>query len=58
MDGTSWGAPVTQGTGAAPTTVMAFAPSQARFIRITQTGSATRGEQWAIAQVRVYQASR
>jgi hypothetical protein len=30
----------------------------AKFIRITQTGSAGNGEQWAIAQVRVYQATR
>ena len=58
MDGTSWGTPVAQGAGATPTTVIRFAPSDARFIRITQTGSAASGEQWAIAQVRVYQANR
>ena len=54
MDGTSWGDPVAQGAGAAPTTVIFFAPVQARFIRITQTGTAARTEQWAIAQVRVF----
>jgi mono/diheme cytochrome c family protein/glucose/arabinose dehydrogenase len=58
MDGTSWGTPVAQGAGATPTTVIRFAPSPARFIRITQTARATGGEQWAIAQVRVYQATR
>ena len=47
-----------QGAGGTPTTVIRFAPSDARFIRITQTGSAASGEQWAIAQVRVYQATR
>jgi glucose/arabinose dehydrogenase/mono/diheme cytochrome c family protein len=58
MDGSAWDSPVAQGAGAAPTTVMQFAPSEAKFIRITQTGSATNREQWAIAQVRVYQATR
>ncbi len=52
------GPPVAQGAGAAPTTVMQFAPADAKFIRITQTGSASNGEQWAIAQVRIYQATR
>jgi hypothetical protein len=58
MDGSTWGSPVAQGAGATPTTVMPFAPSEAKFIRITQTGTATSGEQWAIAQVRVYQGTR
>jgi glucose/arabinose dehydrogenase/mono/diheme cytochrome c family protein len=57
MDGSSWGPPVAQGTGA-PTTVMQFAPSEAKFIRINQTGNAANGEQWAIAQARVYQSAR
>ena len=30
MDGTTWGAPVAQGAGATPTTVIAFAPVQAQ----------------------------
>ena len=54
MDGTTWGNPVAQGAGSAPTTVINFAPVQARFIRITQTGTAAGTEQWAIAQVRVF----
>ena len=58
MDGNAWSAPVAQGAGAAPTTVIQFAPVQAKFIRINQTGSAPNGEQWAIAQVRVYQGGR
>jgi mono/diheme cytochrome c family protein/glucose/arabinose dehydrogenase len=57
MDGTSWGSPVAQGAGA-PTTVVQFAPSEAKFIRISQTGNAVGNEQWAIAQIRVYQAAR
>jgi beta-glucosidase len=54
MDGTAWGSPVAQGSGVAPTTVIAFAPVQAKFVRITQTGAAAGTEQWAIAQVRVF----
>ena len=57
MDGTTWGKPVAQGTGT-PTTVIAFPPVEATFIRITQTGSALRNEQWAIGQIRVYEAAR
>ena len=43
-----------QGAGSAPTTVIAFTPVQAKFVRITQTGTAAANEQWAIAQVRVF----
>ena len=54
MDGTSWGKPVAQGAGAAPATVIAFTPVQAKFVRITQTGTAAANEQWAIAQIKVF----
>jgi len=54
-DGTSWGAPIAQGSGGTPTTTIAFRPVQARFIRITQTGTAARNEWWAIQRIRVYQ---
>jgi mono/diheme cytochrome c family protein len=53
-DGTTWSKPLVQGTGPVPLTTMAFAPVPARFIRITQTGSAANGEMWAIAQLRVF----
>jgi hypothetical protein len=33
---------------------MYFAPVEAKFIRVTQEGSAAAGEQWAIAQLRLY----
>jgi mono/diheme cytochrome c family protein len=58
MDGNTWGAPVAQGAGDTPTTVAAFKPATARFIRITETGTARNGELWAIQQVRVYQMRR
>jgi hypothetical protein len=54
-DGSSWSASVAEGAGATPTTIIVFAPVHAKFIRITQTGAAMGKEQWAIAQVRVYE---
>jgi mono/diheme cytochrome c family protein len=54
-DGSTWSAPVAEGAGATPTTIMAFATVTAKFIRITQTGAAVGKEQWAIARVRVYE---
>ena len=54
MDGITWGTPVAQGAGEAPTTVIPFAAAQARFLRITQTGTAANGELWGIQQVRLY----
>jgi mono/diheme cytochrome c family protein len=54
MDGTSWGSAVAQGAGATPTTTVSFPRVQARFIRITQTGTAQNGQAWGIQQVRVY----
>jgi hypothetical protein len=57
-DGASWGAPVAQGAGATPSTLIAFRPVTAKFIRITQTGTASGNEVWSIQQVRVYQSGR
>jgi mono/diheme cytochrome c family protein len=54
-DGQSWSSPVARGAGSTPTTVIAFLPVQARFIRVTQTGTASGTEQWAIAQIRVFE---
>jgi hypothetical protein len=53
-DGAVWGAPVAQGQGAGPTTVIAFPPARAKFIRITQTASGD-APPWTIQRVRVYQ---
>jgi hypothetical protein len=53
-DGSTWGTPVAQNAGDTPTTIVMFKPVQAKFIRITQTGTARNGELWAIQQIRVY----
>ena len=59
LDGTKWSAPIAQGAGSTPTTVIVSArPTPAKFIRITQTGTATAGEVWGIQRVRVYRTGR
>ncbi len=40
-DGAQWGAPVAQGDGSAVTEIVFKAPQKARFVRITQVGSAS-----------------
>ncbi len=47
-----------QGAGETPTTIITFAPVTAKFVRITQTGTARNGEQWAIQQVEVLAAGK
>jgi glucosylceramidase len=53
IDGTTW-SDAAEGDGQSPTTVVAFVPTRARFIRITETAPARNNEQWAIAALRVY----
>ena len=50
-DDTTWGAAVAQGAGQSPTTIVWFAPTPAKFIKITQTGSAVNNEAWAIQTI-------
>ena len=52
LDGKSWSRPVAQGSGSAATTVAAFAPVRARFVRITQTGKGDAP--WSVLNLRVY----
>ena len=58
MDGVAWGAPVVQTAGETPTTIATFRPAPAKFLRITQTGTPTDSEAWAIQQLRVYEMRR
>jgi hypothetical protein len=53
-DGINWGTPVATGNGAIVTSV-SFAAHAARYIRITQTGSAG-GNWWSIAEFNAYMA--
>ncbi len=53
-DGTTWSAPVAQGSGQTPTTTIPFKPVQAKFIRVTQTASDAAAPIWAVQRVRIY----
>jgi mono/diheme cytochrome c family protein/glucose/arabinose dehydrogenase len=55
MDGTTWSAPVAEGEGKAPSTVIPFAPVRARFVRITQTATAEPPTPWSIQRLRLYE---
>ena len=56
MDGTTWGNPVAQGAGTGAFTAITFAPVQAKFVRITQTGSAPDAAPLAIQRLRLFEA--
>ncbi|HEX3800507.1 MAG TPA: discoidin domain-containing protein [Verrucomicrobiae bacterium] len=52
-DGKSWGEPVSEGRGTRATTEIGFKPAEAKFIRITQTGSVD-GLSWSIHELTLY----
>ena len=54
LDNTAWGQPVATGQSALPVTGIAFAPTKARFIRITQTGTVAN-RFWSIHELGIYQ---
>ncbi len=56
MDGKTWGAPVAQGAGSPATTIATFRPVQAKFVRVTQTGTAEAAPAWSVLNFRVYAA--
>jgi F5/8 type C domain len=58
MDGKTWSAPVAQGAGSLATTIATFRPVQAKFIRVTQTGTADGAPAWSVLNFRVYTAGK
>lgn len=54
-DGNTWSAPVAEGKGSGALTEITFAPAMAKFVRVTQTGSAS-GLYWTIAELSVFAA--
>ncbi len=56
MDGKTWAAPVAQGAGSPATTIATFRPVQAKFVRVTQTGTAEDAPAWSVLNFRVYAA--
>ena len=57
LDGTAWGKPVAEGRGRDALTYIPFPPTQARFVRITQTGTAN-GLFWSIDELNILQPSK
>jgi mono/diheme cytochrome c family protein len=58
MDGTTWGAPLAQGKGESARTTVTFAPTRAKYIRITQTETVEDAPAWSINNLRVYEAPK
>jgi O-glycosyl hydrolase len=52
-NGTTWSSPVAVGTGFGPSTQANFPAVSTRYLRITQTGTAS-SNYWSIAELRVY----
>ncbi len=52
-DGVNWGSPVATGTGTPNLTTITFPAQSARYVRITQTGSAN-GTYWSIDEFNVF----
>ncbi|MCC7043246.1 MAG: discoidin domain-containing protein [Acidobacteria bacterium] len=56
-DGSTWSAPVAQGPGQNPKTTITFAPVEAKFVRITQTGTPANPQAgWAIQRLTIFRA--
>jgi hypothetical protein len=53
-DGKSWSAPVGQGEGSVQTQTVTFKPVPAKFVRITQTGTAENPLPWSVLNFRLY----
>jgi uncharacterized repeat protein (TIGR02543 family) len=51
-DGSNWGSPVATGAGSSAVTVISFPQQTARYIKVTQTGSAV-GRWWSIHEFHV-----
>ena len=51
------GRPVAKGQGTGSSTSVTFAPVRAKFVRITQTGSAADAPPWSMLRLRLYEAS-
>ena len=57
MDGTTWGPAVATGKGTGTSTSVTFAPVRAKFVRITQTGTAPDAPPWSVLRLRLFEAS-
>jgi hypothetical protein len=55
MDGKAWSAPVADGEGTGTSTVIAFPPVRAKFVRITQTATVEGAPNWSIQRLRLFE---
>jgi len=55
MDGATWSAPVAEGQGSGPFTVITITPARTRFVRITQTATTENAPPWGIQQLQLYE---
>ena len=55
MDGTTWGPAVAKGTGTGTSTSVTFKPVRAKFVRITQTGTAADAPPWSVLRLRLFE---
>jgi hypothetical protein len=55
-DGKTWSKPVAEGKGESIRTAIAFAPTRAKFIRITQTDTVADAPAWSIKNLRIFEA--
>jgi mono/diheme cytochrome c family protein len=57
-DGETWSQPIAEGEGVPGTTVISFAPTSAKFVRITQTATVSDAPPWSMRLLRLYEAPR
>jgi mono/diheme cytochrome c family protein len=53
-DGTTWSAPVAEGTADGNMTAIAWTPARARFLRITQTADSPGAPAWSMLETKIY----
>ncbi len=56
LDGKTWSKPVAAGKGQGRHTTIAFAPTRAKFVRITETDAVADAPAWSVSNLRIYQA--
>jgi mono/diheme cytochrome c family protein len=54
-DGTNWSKPVAEGKGEGAHTTITFAPTRAKFLKITQTETPADPAAWSIRSLRIYE---
>jgi mono/diheme cytochrome c family protein len=54
LDGVKWGNAVATGKGMGVTTIVTFAPANARFVRVTQTDTTADAPNFAVANLKVF----